>query len=131
MCSCFIGPHEFLGFLNIVMTGLLSQMPRAISATVQGLSRLVHRFYGSVEPVADKLLKTVLTLVRAKSKEIDAAVLGFLNVSQLSSSECNNTWLYQARFQITKNQAWIPMPMLLYYQGTVLRSPPVPCGHFS
>lgn len=75
------GPHGFLGFLNIVMTGLMSQMPRAISATVQGLSRLVHKFNGLVDPVADKLLRTVLTLVRAKCREVDASVLGFLNVS--------------------------------------------------
>lgn len=77
---CFPGPQGFLGFLNIVMGGLLSETPHTISATVQGLSRLVHKFYRLLQSVADKLLMTILMLVRAKCKEVDASVLGFVNV---------------------------------------------------
>ncbi|GMH32215.1 hypothetical protein BSKO_00049 [Bryopsis sp. KO-2023] len=74
------GPEGFIGFLNIVMAGLLTQIPHTVAATVHGLSRLVHKYYGLMHGVSDQLLKTVLLLIRAKSREVDSAVLGFVNV---------------------------------------------------
>lgn len=70
----------FQKLVNQVVAGLVGKTPHMISASVCALSRLVYEFTSQLEASLAQMMEVVLMLLRSKSREVVASVLGFAKV---------------------------------------------------